>query len=103
SKSAPRWGLVFDGKKEVDLTDVQAYLLGQKYLKEKGEKDKTNCRIRLHLPKGSPLQPVLPFARLMPDTYHRFNDLSVDMATHVLYMHYPHGGIHGLKMFGTEK
>jgi allantoicase len=102
-KSAPRWGLVFDGKKEVVPTDFQAYMLGQKYLKEKGVKDKTNFKIRLHLPKGSPWQPVLPFARLAPDTYHRFTDLKSDVATHVLYMHYPHGGIHGLKVFGTEK
>jgi allantoicase len=102
-KSAPRWGLVFDGKKEVIPQDFQAYMLGQKYLKEKGVKDNLNFQIRLHLPKGSPWYPVVPFAPLRPDTYHRFGGLdSGGAVTHVLYMHYPHGGIHGLKVFGTE-
>jgi allantoicase len=45
---------------------------------------------------------VLPFAPLTPDTYHRFSGLDSGPVTHVLYMHYPHGGIHGLKVFGTE-
>lgn len=102
-KSAPRWGLVFDGKKEVIPTDFQAYMLGQKYLKEKGVKDPTHFQIRLHIPEGSPWQPVLPFAPLTPDTYHRFDaEPTGQPVTHVLYMHYPHGGIHGLKMFGEE-
>ena len=101
-KSAPRWSLLFDGKKEVVPADFQAYMLGQKYLKEKGVKDRNHFQIRLHLPKDSPWTPVLPFAPLTPDTYHRFGGIHTEPVTHVLYMHYPHGGIHGLKVFGTE-
>lgn len=102
-KLAPGWSLVFDGKKKVVPKDFQSYMLKQQYLKEKGVRDRENFRIELALPKGSPWKPLLPFAPLSPDTFHRFRDLGdAGAVTHVLYMHYPNGGIHGLKMFGTE-
>jgi allantoicase len=100
-KSAPRWKLVFDGKKEVIPADFQAYMLGQKYLKEKGVKNREKFLIKLHVPKNSPWKSVLPFAALTPDTFHRFPARKgIGPVTHVLYMHYPNGGIHGLKVFG---
>ena len=101
-KQAPRWGLVFDGKKEVIPADFRAYMLAQKYLKEKGVKDNEHFHIKLFLPKGSPWKAVVPFAPLSPDTYHRFHVEGGSPVTHVLYMHYSNGGIHGLKVFGTE-
>jgi allantoicase len=102
-KQAPRWSLVFDGKKQVIPADLRDYMLNQRYLREHGVKDRERFRIRLHVPKDCPWQAILPFAPLSPDTLHRFRKLhDVGPVTHVLYMHFDNGGIHGLKMFGTE-
>jgi hypothetical protein len=101
-KQAPRWSLVFDGKKRVVPKDFQSYMLKQQYLKEKGVKDRENFRIELTLPDESPWMPLLPFAPLTPDTFHRFRDFEdAGPVTHILYMHYPNGGIHGLKAYGA--
>lgn len=93
--AAPRWKLVLDGGREVIPDDFQAYMLEQKYL-EHGAK---NFAIRLH--NGNERWfPVLPHGELGPDRYHRFRDLECSSpVTHLLYMHYPNGGIHGLKVF----
>ncbi len=94
-KTAPRWKVVFNGGREVIPDDFKTYMLEQKYLPE------TKFQIRLHEQKDSPWKAVLPFAPLTPDTFHRFKDLNnAGPATHVLYMHYPNGGIHGLKIYG---
>jgi len=101
---APKWSAVFDGQRQVVPANFRDYMMNQKYLKEKGVKDRERFHIRLHVPKGCPWKPVIPFVRLNPDTFHRFRDVNrVGAVTHVLYMHYDNGGIHGLKMFGTEK
>lgn len=103
-KQAPCWSLVFDGKKQVVPGDFRDYMLKQKYLREKGVKNREKFKIKLFLQKGSAWKPLLPFAPLSPDTYHRFRDIRhKGMVTHILYMHYPNGGIHGLKVFGAEK
>ncbi len=93
----PRWKIVTQAGKEIIPDDFQTFMLEQKYLPEK------KFKIKLHLPEKSPWQPILPFAPLAPDTFHRFHTLEKHApVTHVLYMHYPHGGIHGLKVLGTE-
>ncbi|MBI3442069.1 MAG: hypothetical protein HY052_09775 [Proteobacteria bacterium] len=93
----PRWKVIFSNGQEVIPDNFQTYMLEQKYLGEK------NFKIKLHLPSGSPWKAVLPFAALTPDTFHRFRDLKdCGQVTHILYMHYPNGGIHGLKVFGVE-
>lgn len=103
-KLAPKWSVVFDGKKQVVPKDFRSYMMDQKYLKEKGVHNNEQFHIKLHLPKGSPWKPIIPFAPLSPDTFHRFRDVdNAGEVTHVLYMHYDNGGIHGLKMFGTER
>jgi allantoicase len=96
-KSAPRWKLVFANGKEVIPENFQAYMLEQKYLPEK------NFTIKLHLPEKSPWKSLLPFSPLRPDEYHRFKTEKAGPVTHILYMHYPNGGIHGLKVFGVEQ
>lgn len=95
-KSAPRWKVVFANGKEVIPDNFQQYMLEQKYLPER------NFKIKLHVPEKSLWKAILPFAALTPDTFHRFHNLEkAGTVTHVLYMHYPNGGIHGLKMFGS--
>ena len=96
-KSAPRWKLVLVNGKEIIPDNFQEFMLEQKYLPEK------NFKIKLHVPDGSPWKPLLPFAALTPDTLHRFRQLEKSgPVTHVLYMHYPNGGVHGLRVYGVE-
>lgn len=95
---APRWKLVFESGREVVPEDFQAYMLAQDYLKEGAG---SRFKIKLHEDADGPWRPLLPFAPLRPDTYHRFHDIAAHQpVTHILYTHYPNGGIHGLKMFG---
>lgn len=92
-QQAPRWKLVLPGGQEIIPDDFQAFMLAQKYL-EHGVK---KFSIRLHL-TGENWQPLLPHGELAADRYHRFRNLqSHQPITHLLYMHYPNGGIHGLK------
>ncbi|MFN8611920.1 MAG: hypothetical protein U0931_30525 [Vulcanimicrobiota bacterium] len=93
---SPRWQLVLPDGREVVPENFQAYMLAQQYL-ELGVKE---FRIRL-APGGAAWQPILPWGQLAADRYHRFRELEVHApVTHLLYMHYPNGGIHGLKAFG---
>ena len=102
-QTAPRWKLVFDNGKEIVPDDFQCYMLEQRYLAENSVPNREKFKIKLHTPDGSLWKPLLPFASLRPDTYHRFNDLEdCGPVTHLLYMHYPNGGIHGLKVYGTD-
>jgi allantoicase len=102
-KHAPRWKLVFSNGREVIPENFQDYMLNQKYLQEKDISDPTQFKIKLHVEKDSPWKQLLPFAPLTPDTYHRFSKLgNCGTVTHILYMHYPNGGIHGLKVRGKE-
>jgi allantoicase len=94
-QKAPRWKLVLPSGDEIIPENFKEYMLGQKYL----EQGLRQFQIQLHLPSSSWL-PILPGARLFPDRYHRFRKLECPLAiTHLLYMHYPNGGIHGLKAF----
>lgn len=94
-QAVPRWKLVLNDGKEIIPEDFQAYMLDQKYLEEGAR----TFKIQLHL-SGERWLPVLPSAPLRADHYHRFRDLKCSSAlTHLLYMHYPNGGIHGLKVF----
>jgi allantoicase len=102
-RKAPGWKVVFAGGRTVVPKDLQSYMLGRRYLKEKGVRNRTRFRILACLPAGCPWKPVLPFAPLRADTYHRLRSLQArGPFTHLLYMHFPNGGVHGLKVFGDE-
>jgi len=95
-QEAPRWKLVLPTGREIIPDHFQQYMLGQKYLDE-GVK---TFEIRLHAP-GPQWYPLVPWSALFPDRYHRFRQVPCPHPiTHLLYMHYPNGGIHGLKAFG---
>jgi allantoicase len=98
-RQAPRWKLVFSGGREVIPENFQEYMLAQRYLQERGGNTR-KFRVSLHRPDG-PWQALLPFVPLSPDTFHRFPVENCGAVTHLLYMHYPNGGIHGLKAFGS--
>jgi len=92
--SLPRWKLVFPDGAEIIPDDFQRYMLNQDYPEKQFE-------IELHQSENSCWQPLLSFARLYPDTWHEFEKLeSTEEVNTIFYMHYPNGGIHGLKVFG---
>lgn len=92
-KEAPRWKLVLDDGREIIPDDFKTYMLEEKFLELGAE----SFEIRLHN-SSSRWLPVLPHECLAADRYHRFRNLKCDQPiTHLLYMHYPNGGIHGLK------
>lgn len=100
-KAAPRWKLCFAGGGEVMPDNLPAYMKEEQYLRETHGKPET-FQFRLHIPEGSPWKALLPFSPLCRDTLHRFNKLEpAGPVTHILFMHFPNGGIHGLKVHGT--
>ena len=102
-KQAPRWCVIFDRRKKVIPANMSDYMMNQRYLKERGVRNRERFRFRLHTPARCPWKAIIPFAALSPDTYHRFREVRhVGPVTHVLYMHFDNGGIHGLKLFGAE-
>jgi len=95
----PKWMLRFEDDHQVIPENFQQYMLNQSYLEEK-TKNTLNFEISLFNQVDSPWMAVLPHENLAPDTYHRFTSLNEKGSfSHLLYMHYPNGGIHGLKCF----
>ncbi|MFT4666043.1 MAG: allantoicase [Polaribacter sp.] len=97
----PKWTIKFADGITVNPPNFQSYMLNQEYLKEEVA-DATAFEILLHRPAGNKWQAVLPFESLERDTYHSFTGFeNSGPFSHLLYMHYPNGGIHGLKVFST--
>jgi allantoicase len=98
----PRWSLCFDDGTLVIPEDFQQYMLSAQFLQEPVSNTR-QFSIALHLPDNCPWQPLLAFGELFADTLHRFTEIeSAAPVSHILYMHYPNGGIHGLKAFARE-
>jgi allantoicase len=99
-KAAPRWQLCFAGGREVIPDNLPSYMKEEKYLEETQGKPEA-FQFKLHVPKDSPWKPLLPFANLSRDTLHRFSRLEHSgPVTHILFMHFPNGGIHALRCHG---
>ncbi len=97
--TVPKWMIQFEDGHQVLPADFQDYMLQQSYLKEQTN-NPNNFEILLFNPLNSPWKAVLPYESLNPDTYHRFTTLKhIGPFSHLLYLHYPNGGIHGLKVF----
>lgn len=95
----PKWSIQFEDGSAIVPEDFKTYMLQEKFLEEPIANNR-RFKIKLHLPQGSPWLPIVPFGALKPDTYHRFKtEQTPEPITHLLYMHYPNGGIHGLKAF----
>ena len=95
----PRWSVIqADGTTFVP-DDFQQYM--QSYCRQSGSDEASNA-VTVRLQAGSESwHPLLPFEALRPDTYHTFTALDYQgPVAHLLFMHYPNGGIHGLKAFG---
>jgi allantoicase len=100
-ESAPAYKLVFSDGVEVVPQDFCEYMSGKKYQEEEAFAAGKKFRIAIHNKDGGTWKVLLPFTALRPDTFHRFNDFDYDgKITHLLYMHYPNGGIHALRALG---
>lgn len=98
----PAWLVTFEDGYSVQPENFRDYMQRQQYLAEPVE-NTTSFKVRLTNDHDQIWHPLISFGRLRPDTWHRFQELEYDASlTHLLYMHYPNGGIHGLKVFGTE-
>ena len=100
---SPRWSITFaDGEQRIP-DSFQTYMKEEQYLKETVT-DPTHFSIQLVNTQTDIWEPIISFARLYPDQYHRFRELeSGKLMSHLLYMHYPNGGVHGLKAFGMTE
>ena len=95
----PKWVLKFEDGHKVLPDNFQQYMLDQSYLKEKTSQA-NKFEILLFNPPNSAWKAILDYQPLAPDTFHRFTDLKhIGSFSHLLYMHYPNGGIHGLKVY----
>ncbi len=92
----PRFKLVFDDGQEVIPDDFKDYMSNERYL----EKGSSTFDIRLHVPDTA-FKPLVSFGELFADRWHCFDEIETETpVTHILYIHYPNGGIHGLKILG---
>ena len=97
--AAPAWMIRFDDGTERVPEDFQVYMRQARYLDE-AVADNRAFNVSLQRAPDSPWIPLLPFAPLAPDTWHAFPAQSDAPVSHVLYLHYPNGGIHGLRLHG---
>ena len=98
----PRYEIEFDDDTVVLPDNFQAYMSAEAYLDEPVAGN-SRFGIRLHNPAPSLWFPLVGFGQLRADTWHHFKDIEYrEPVTHILYMHYPNGGIHGLKVYGSE-
>ena len=99
-RSIPRWSIQFENGNQVVPDDFQAYMQDRRYATA-GEDWPDEFIIHLDHSRGDHWQPLLPFQALKPDTYQRFETFeTTGWFQHLLFLHYPNGGIHGLKAFG---
>ena len=84
--------------KEIVPNDFRDYMSKQSYL----ELGYSEFEIKLHLPDPSIWKPLVSFGQLYPDTWHEYNEMETKEAMNAIYyMHFPHGGIHGLKIYSS--
>jgi len=98
----PRWQITFDNGATVTPSNIQAYMRDKAFLNE-AVTHARQFNIDLALGDYSPWVPLIRFAPLTADTWHELNEIeSTQSMKHVLYMHFPNGGVHGLKLFGKS-
>lgn len=95
---APRWALRFADGSVIVPPNLREYMANKEYRNEKRGNERFN--IFLQPVEDSPWQAILPKAMLERDTYHRFRELkSRGPFNQLLFLYFPNGGIHGLKVF----
>ena len=96
----PRWGLRFEGGLEVIPENFPEYMGNRQFLQEKAS---ASSKFQIFLKPSDSWLTLLAFGALSPDTFHKFNIENCNSTvTSLLFMYYPNGGIHGLKIHGDE-
>jgi allantoicase len=97
----PSWKVEFTDGLQVIPADFQSYMQEKSYRKEPTN-DPSRFTIMLDNQHPDIWKPLVSFGRLRADTWHRFRQMEHHApVTHILYSHYPNGGIHGLKAYGV--
>lgn len=94
---APRWTVHFDDGERLAPEDFGDWMRERRW-RETGRRG--NFSVRLEPRPGSPFVPLLPFAALEADAWHRLPLASAPALEHLLFLSYPNGGIHGLAVEG---
>lgn len=95
-RTAPRWKVTFRNGLEISPDSLKEYIQNKHYIKDGGSEPFT---LSLDFPQSSVWKLVLPFSDLDRDTLHTFAKLGTrGPFTHLLFMHFPNGGIHGLRV-----
>jgi len=99
-KNAPRWALRFADGSIVVPPNLRDYMANKNFRKEKRGNEPFN--IFLQPVEGSAWQAILPSAILERDSYNRFRELRArGPFNQLLFLYFPNGGIHGLKVFAS--
>lgn len=98
-KQTPRWAIRFADGSVVTPPNLREYMANREYRNENRGNEPFNHFLQVD--EKSPWQAVIMRGMLERDTYHRFCDLkSRGPFSHLLFLYFPSGGIHGLKVFG---
>jgi allantoicase len=93
----PRWTARHDDGARSEPADFAGWMHGCGW---EAEGRSGRFAVELTTSPDGPFRPLLPFAALAPDTWHRL-PLSVAPAVeHLLFLFYPNGGVHGLAVHG---
>ena len=100
-RQRPCWKIEFVDGLQVIPADFQSYMQKKLYRQEPAD-DPSRFTIMLENQHSDVWKPLVSFGHLRADTWHRFRDIEHrEPVTHILYSHYPNGGIHGLKVYGV--
>ena len=98
----PVWTLEFADGLRVTPPDFQSYMQAKQYLNEPTD---NSSKFEISLKNQYPdiWKPLVSFGQLRADTWHQFREVEYqNPVTHILYIHYPNGGIHGLKVYAPN-
>ena len=99
----PNWKVEFADGLQVIPVNFQAYMQEKLYRDEPTD-DPHQFTIKLDNLNPDIWKPLVSFGHLRADTWHQFRAMEHhDPVTHILYSHYPNGGIHGLKVYGANE
>lgn len=97
---APKWEAIFKNGASVRPENLKDWAARAEYRQNPNYLG-LPITFRLCSESTSRLKPILEFGALKPDTLNKFNRLvSSGAHTHLLFQHFPNGGIHALRVFG---
>ena len=96
----PDFVITFEDGTVVVPEDFRAYMATKAFYDE-AVSDPSRFSISLRNSAPEIWYPIVPFGELRADTWHQFTAIETsEPLTHILYLHYPNGGIHGLRVYG---